>query len=184
MCLCVCVCLSRLGTGRRVAARRGSALMCLGKASRRDQAGKGAGDAAGLSRLGKVTQRAEGWGLSPSCPRAPSLAQPAPSLPAAAHCAAGQQKGLAEEPSLADHTSLPPAPHGTSLPSRACGLRCSLLAGSESTFSLRRPRGTPQREGLSRLKIRAALAPRLLAHSRVACAGSGTGGSGFEATML
>lgn len=39
-----------------------------------------------------------------------------------AHCALGQQKGLAEKLSLSEHTSLPPAPHGACLPSRACGL--------------------------------------------------------------
>lgn len=87
--------------------------------------------------------------------------------------------------SLPDRTSLPPAPQGARLPSRACGFTAPfLLKARELIVCSAQEDNHSGGGGVSGLKMRAALAPRLVSQSWVACAGSGAGGSVFEATKL
>lgn len=123
-----------LGTGRRVASCRRSALMCLGKASRRDQGGmQQEMPQVELPWKSHAESKEQGWGgPTLSCLWALNLPQPPLSLHFSACCVLGQQKGLQETLSLPDHTALPPAPQGARLPSRACGFAApsSLQAGA------------------------------------------------------
>lgn len=138
-----------------------------------------------LSRLGKAMQRAKGWG---TVTQLPAGTKPCPattvtlfSCPLHSRAAEGSARN-----------ALPARPHipSPSSPRRPSAqpcmwVHCSLLAQSERTYSLQCPRGQPQwGGGVSGLKMRAALAPRLVSQSWVACAGSGAGGSVFEATKL
>lgn len=135
-----------------------------------------------MSRLGKATQRAKGWGPSPSCLQAPNLAQPPLALHFPARCVLGQRKGLPEKLSLPDHTSLPPAPQGTRLPSRACGFAAPFLLEARAVIVCSAQEDN--HSGRRGLLIEDESSPRLVSQSRVACAGSGAGGSVFEATKL